>query len=533
MQRFSTPFSVMRTGFAFALAAGLVAGVLPHVTQAAGGSKQLQRVRGTVGYSTDKDAADFKTVFGKLDLPDNDYAVTKAQSAAVLAMPDSSLISLGENTSVRVGAFDSASASPGSTITVDGGALRFEIKRPEGGVANYKFVTPTSQVAVRGTVGLLAFVNGVTTVGCVACAADSVAVTVGSQTLTLVTGQFLTVSALGAITTGALSGALGAFTGAGVPVSGASGAAAAGIPAAAGGAAAGAVVPIAAAAVAGGTAIGIAASNKSTPAPQPTATAAPTSIPTASPRPSPSPSPSSIPTATPAPGATPTGTVNLTGHARPTPAAVPHPRSACSASGAARRSASSRTPGLRTVPAMNKRIAIALALFLLAGCGGGGGSSSVPGASAQTQAKSVTGSVVISIPIASAATQSSSRTARYPQFVSPNASSVALSINGGANVFFDVSATSSLCTTVSGARNCTLTFGAPVGSDTFAFLVFQGRQRNRCATRVGDGLANDRRRNGVQFHGGAQCGDRHTHRQRRRNEWRRGLSKLAPSVQWD
>ena len=323
MQRFSTPFSVMRTGIAFALAAGLVAGVLPHVTQAAGGSKQLQRVRGTVGYSTDKDAADFKTVFGKLDLPDNDYAVTKAQSAAVLAMPDSSLISLGENTSVRVGAFDSASASPGSTITVDGGALRFEIKRPEGGVANYKFVTPTSQVAVRGTIGLLAFVNGVTTVGCVACAADSVAVTVGSQTLTLVTGQFLTVSALGAITTGALSGALGAFTGAGVPVSGASGAAAAGIPAAAGGAAAGAVVPIAAAAVAGGTAIGIAASNKSTPAPQPTVTAVPTSIPTASPRPSPS--PSSIPTATPAPGATPTGTVNLTGHARPTPAAVPPP----------------------------------------------------------------------------------------------------------------------------------------------------------------------------------------------------------------
>ena len=148
-------------------------------------------MRGTVGYATDTDAADFKTVFGKIDLPDDDYAVTKAQSAAVLAMPDSSLISLGENTSVKVGAFDSASASPGSTIVVNGGALRFDIRRPEGGVANYKFQTPTSQVAVRGTVGLLAFVNGVTTVGCVVCAADSVAVTVGSQTLTLVTGQFL------------------------------------------------------------------------------------------------------------------------------------------------------------------------------------------------------------------------------------------------------------------------------------------------------------------------------------------------------
>ncbi len=122
---------------------------------------------------------------------------------------------------------------------------------------------------------------------------------------------------------------------------------------------------------------------------------------------------------------------------------------------------------------MNKRIAIALAALLLAGCGGGGGgSSSVPGA--KTQSKSVTGSVVISIPVASPATQSLSRTARYPQFVSPNANSVALSINGGADTFFDVSSTSSLCTTVSGARNCTLSFGAPVGADTFAFLIFSG-----------------------------------------------------------
>ncbi len=311
MQRFLTPSTALRTGFVFALVACLVAGAVPHITQAAGGSKQLQRVKGTVGYSTVADAGDFKTVFGKFDLPDDDYAVTKAQSTAVLAMPDSSLISLGENTSVKVGAFDSASASPGSTITVNGGALRFDIKRPEGGVANYHFVTPTSQVAVRGTVGLLAFVNGITTVGCVVCAADSVAVTVGTQTITLVTGQFLAISAAGAITTGALGGALGAFTGAGVPVSGASGAAAAGVPAAVGGAAAGAVVPLAAAAVVGGTAIGIAVSNNSSPSPQPTASALPTATPTA------------IPTGTPAPGATPTGTVNLTGHTRPTPAAAP------------------------------------------------------------------------------------------------------------------------------------------------------------------------------------------------------------------
>jgi hypothetical protein len=104
-------------------------------------------------------------------------------------MPDSALVSLGENTNVQVGAFDNAAAGPGSTITLTGGSLRFDIRRPQGGVANHRFVTTTSAVGVRGTVGLMSFVNGVTTVGCVACAADSVTVTVGSKTVALATGQ--------------------------------------------------------------------------------------------------------------------------------------------------------------------------------------------------------------------------------------------------------------------------------------------------------------------------------------------------------
>jgi hypothetical protein len=312
MQRFFTPSGALRSGFALVFAACLIAIALPHITQAAGGSKQLQRVRGTIGFATVADAGDFKAVFGKLELPDDDYAVTRGQSAAVLAMPDSSLISLGENTSVKVGAFDTASASPGSTITVSGGTLRFEIKRPAGGVANYHFVTPTSQVAVRGTVGLLAFTNGITSVGCVACAADSVTVTVGSQTLTLATGQFITVSALGTVTTGALSSVVGAFSGAGVPVTGQVGAAAAGIPAA--GAAAGAVVPALAAAAVAGTVAGVTSTNH-TPSPTSTPTSRPTSTPTASP----------TPTGTANPNATPTGTVNLTSHAAKsaTPATSP------------------------------------------------------------------------------------------------------------------------------------------------------------------------------------------------------------------
>ncbi len=292
----------LRIGFAFLLAFGLIAGMLPRATQAADTTKQLQKLHGDVGYATQKDGGDFKAVFGKFELPDQDYAVTRAKSAAQIAMPDSSLIELGENTTVQVGVFDNTTASPGATITVnDGSRLRFEIKRPEGGAANYHFVTPTSQVAVRGTVGLLAFVNGITTVGCVACAADSVVVQVGSQTFALVTGQFLTVSALGAVTTGALSAITGAFAGAGVSVSPAVGGAAAGAGA---GAAAGAIVPVAAGAAAA-AAVGIAISSHPSPTAQPTQTSAPTSTPT--------------------PNGQPTGTVNLTGSTRgPAPAATAH-----------------------------------------------------------------------------------------------------------------------------------------------------------------------------------------------------------------
>jgi hypothetical protein len=121
---------------------------------------------------------------------------------------------------------------------------------------------------------------------------------------------------------------------------------------------------------------------------------------------------------------------------------------------------------------MKHSLALALGLSLLAGCGGGGsGSSNVPG-TAKTQAKTATGSVVISIPTGTTTAQTS-RTVRYPQFVSPGASSVALSINGAADTLFDVSATSTLCTTVAGLRNCSISFGAPAGADTFAFEIFQ------------------------------------------------------------
>lgn len=244
---------------------------VPHASRAAGTSKQLQHVRGTTGYQTDPGGADFKPVFGKFDLEDAYFAVTRAQSAAVLVLPDSSLVALGENTTVQATAFDVTANGPGSTITVNGGSLRFDIKRPAGGAANYVFKTPTSQTSVRGTIGLLSFVNGITTVACVACQADSVTVTTATQTVTLVTGQFVTISAAGAITTGALTTVVGAFTTAGVPVTAQAGAAAAGLPSGGIlGVSESTAITAGAAAAVTGTAIGIAVSQ---PSPKPSSTA--------------------------------------------------------------------------------------------------------------------------------------------------------------------------------------------------------------------------------------------------------------------
>jgi hypothetical protein len=124
---------------------------------------------------------------------------------------------------------------------------------------------------------------------------------------------------------------------------------------------------------------------------------------------------------------------------------------------------------------MNRRLVTALATLLLAGCGGGGGGS-MPGSSAAKPQATVNGSVILTIPTSSSTTtQGLAHKVRYPQFVSPNAQSVALSINGGADVLFDVSSSSSLCVTVAGVgRNCTLAFAAPAGADSFAFLIFAG-----------------------------------------------------------
>lgn len=156
------------------------------------GDKQLARVKGVVGYQDSATSA-FKPIFGRLDLPDDAFAVTKPNAQAVLRLADSSEIDIGENTKVQVGAFNAASSGNQNTIVLQGGALHFNIRHPQGGQSNYRFVTATSQIAVRGTEGFLVAGSNGTQVVCVTCATGDVTVQVGNQTLSVVSNQTLTV----------------------------------------------------------------------------------------------------------------------------------------------------------------------------------------------------------------------------------------------------------------------------------------------------------------------------------------------------
>ena len=99
------------------------------------------------------------------------------------------------------------------------------------------------------------------------------------------------------------------------------------------------------------------------------------------------------------------------------------------------------------------RIAPVLAAMLvLAGCGGGGSAPQAAPAPPALAGPTVAGRLVLSF-----AQPGSAVLARRPMFVSPNAASAGVSVNGGTTAFFDVSATSALCSTpAGGARTCNL-----------------------------------------------------------------------------
>lgn len=184
------------------LAAACIAALLLPVAALGAADKQLQHQKGAVTYLDP--AGNSHSVSGQVVLSDDSTAITGRSSLALLAMPDSSEISLGENTRVKVGLFNDAKTGPGNKITVDGGALRFAVRHPSGAKSNYQFVTPTSQIAVRGTEGYLVVGDRGTQLVCTKCEPGDVTIQVGGVIAAIVTGQVFTVlGPAGATTTSA------------------------------------------------------------------------------------------------------------------------------------------------------------------------------------------------------------------------------------------------------------------------------------------------------------------------------------------
>lgn len=283
----------------------------------------LHKVDGTVSYQVGTTAP--VPLAGDQLVSGGTTAITADGSHGIVKLPDSSQVGLGPNTRVLVGAFErSAANGDGSTITVpvgSGATVRFDIKRPQGGKSNYRFVTPTSSVAVRGTTGLLSSGPNGDQIACLQCDVNDVEVTVGTKVYPLVTGQVLTVTIAGVVTIGVISAlVISAFSGAGLstaataasPVAGAGAAGAAGAAggaagagaAGAAGAAAAAASGIAAAAAAVGIGVisSVAAKIQANPPPR-----LPTPNPSFTPIPPGTPLPTTAPTTAPSPGPTQTG----------------------------------------------------------------------------------------------------------------------------------------------------------------------------------------------------------------------------------
>jgi ferric-dicitrate binding protein FerR (iron transport regulator) len=176
-----------------ALAALAIVCVLAPIAGSAEAGTQLSRLRGDVGYALDaKPGTAVTALVGSILLDHEAVAVTQAKALARVQFVDSSEIQIGDRSRVRIG--DLQAASNQRTIVLEHGALRFDVRHPAGPRSNVVFKTPTSQIAVRGTIGYIVNGPGGDEIYCVSCAADDVEVQAGNQRFTIQSGQSALVS---------------------------------------------------------------------------------------------------------------------------------------------------------------------------------------------------------------------------------------------------------------------------------------------------------------------------------------------------
>lgn len=176
---------------AFFIAVALLVAAAP----AAGAADNiLRRDAGIVTYKLDGAAPTSLT--GAIAVGDKVIATTAVGALARLSLRDSSEIRIGDRTTVRIGDLRVAEeSSPSSgTIYLQRGAVRFNVLHPSGGRANYRFVTPTAQLGVRGTLGYLVVGPNGNQIYCVRCEAGDVTITTATKSVELRSGQTLNIA---------------------------------------------------------------------------------------------------------------------------------------------------------------------------------------------------------------------------------------------------------------------------------------------------------------------------------------------------
>lgn len=153
-----------------ALATSLIVAaiIVTPVTALSSGTDEvvLQRLSGHLDYQS-MAGKNRERIVGQLLVRPRGYAETQAQSMAAIDLPDSSVVSIGASSRVGLQHFYREAGISNSAMVVYDGAIHFAVQHPMGAHANYTFITPTAQIAIRGTEGVIVVMPGETVVACV------------------------------------------------------------------------------------------------------------------------------------------------------------------------------------------------------------------------------------------------------------------------------------------------------------------------------------------------------------------------------
>lgn len=140
----------------------------------------VQRISGHVAYQRSS-AEHQEPIVGELLVRPRGYALTQAQSMAAIDLPDSSVVSIGASSRVGLGAFQRNALGSRESMTIYDGAVHFSVRHPKGARSNYTFVTPVSEIAVRGTEGIIVARGDETIIACVHGTTNDIHVTYGDH----------------------------------------------------------------------------------------------------------------------------------------------------------------------------------------------------------------------------------------------------------------------------------------------------------------------------------------------------------------